>query len=134
MSQSDPLIISVDAANNSLPANETYNRSTSLGENRILYRLDGTDPDDRDELSLARSFPKRSGNFRGVKRTSCKFTKDIAVPGVDGVNVSTAIIVECSFSIPIGTPDATVLHLRQKVVGMLDNDTIMDKLNVSQEL
>jgi hypothetical protein len=84
----------------------------------------------KDTLSLYRTFPKPSGNFKGVCKTSFKFSKDISVTGVDGVSQLTApIIVEVAFSLPVGATHAQVLLAQQRALSMLDLDSVMTPLN-----
>jgi hypothetical protein len=68
-----------------------------------------------------------------VQKTSFKFTRDITVDGADGVSsITSPIIVEVNFSIPVGAESADVLLDRQTVLALLDDDTIMDALNLVQ--
>jgi hypothetical protein len=39
------------------------------------------------------------------------------------------MIIEVSFSFPVGTPSADFVEQRQEVLALLDMDTIMDNLN-----
>jgi hypothetical protein len=69
--------------------------------------------------------------FKGVAKTSVKFTFDISVPSTIGESspVVAPMIVEASFSIPVGATPAQVLEIRQKLVALLNMDTQMDLLN-----
>jgi hypothetical protein len=59
-----------------------------------------------------------------------KFSQDVEVAGVDGVSTLTSpIIVEVSFSVPVGATQAEQLIARQRAIALLDDDTIMVKLN-----
>lgn len=101
---------------------EYLNRALYVGANHSLAA--------RDTLGLYRTAPKVSGNFRGVAKTAVKFSKDITVLGVDGVaNIVAPIIIEVSFSVPVGALSADVLIMRQRQVALLDQDTIMGPLN-----
>lgn len=101
---------------------ERLNNAKYVGQSHTLVN--------RDELSLYRTFPKQSGNFRGVGRSAAKFTDDQIVTGVDGVaEITSPLILEISFSIPVGTSPAAVLRLRQRTIALLDSDAIMDPLN-----
>lgn len=128
--QSNELTLGVDYLNNGTEVNEVYkryeeylNRSTYIGANHT--------PDTRDTLSLYRTFPTKSGNFKGVQKSSIKLTKDHAVPGVDGVATLTApSIIEINFSIPVGVSAADVKKCRQRALAALDDDTLCDGLNI----
>lgn len=101
---------------------EFLNRSRYIGE---LHTMQS-----RDELSLYRTFPKQAGNFKGVGKSAAKFALDVQVPGVDASTTLTApIIMEISFSIPVGTADADVLYMRQCGLALIDSDAIMTSLN-----
>lgn len=104
---------------------EYLNRSTYISEDHVLGASD--------TLKLYRSLPKPSGNFRGVAKTSVKFSKDFEVDGVDSSTSLTApLIFECSFSIPVGVLTANVVEMRQRLVTLLCDDEIMNNLNLIQ--
>lgn len=101
---------------------EHLNRSLYIGPNHSMAG--------RNLLGLYRTHAKVNGNFRGVGKTSFKFTEDIIVAGVDGVSQLTSpIIVEVSFSIPVGATHAQILEARQRALALLDLDTVMTPLN-----
>lgn len=128
--QTDQLVIAVDAENNGTPANETYTRYEE-NVNRSSYIGAAHTPDNRDLLALYRTFPTKTGNFKGTSKSAVKFTKDIEVAGVDSTTLITApIIVEVSFSVPVGALAADLKHCRQRVLALLDSDLTMDKLNI----
>jgi hypothetical protein len=55
----------------------------------------------------------------------------LQVAGVDSSTTLTApIILDLSFSVPIGATIADVKHLRQRLMALIDNDSFMDALNV----
>jgi hypothetical protein len=100
--------------------------------NRSTYIHGGHSPVSRDLMAFYRTFPKVSGNFRGVSKSSVKFTTDVVVPGVDGVAQLTApIIIEFNISVPVGASNAAVRIGRQKLVAILSNDSVMDALNIT---
>lgn len=128
--QANQLSITVDAANNGTPAAETYDRYEEY-QNRSTYIGATHTPDARDTISLYRTFPTKSGNFKGVSKSAIKLTEDVSVAGVDASTTLTApIILELSFSVPVGTPTADVVHVRQRALALLDDDTFMDSLNI----
>lgn len=123
------ITLSVDAANSGSPANETF-IVAHPSENRTTYILSGTDLGDREELILYSTRPKRAGNFRGVVRSAVKFTKAVAVEAVDATDtVDSDLILNLSFSVPVGTATADIVHLRQRLIALLDNDAYMAKIN-----
>lgn len=106
---------------------EFQNRTTYIGATHSLSN--------RDTLGFYRTFPKANGNFKGVIKNAVKFTKDLSVIGVDGVATLTSpLIVEVNFSIPVGATTAEVLLARQKALALLDLDTVMNKLNNTLEI
>jgi hypothetical protein len=128
--QNNTIILAVDALNNGTPADQSFTRNEEyigrtvyIGENHTLSA--------RDTMTLYRSQPSVSGNFRGTAKTSVKFSSDTIVPGVDSSTTLTVpLIGEVSFSIPVGASSADVKELRQQIVAILDDDTIMDQLNL----
>lgn len=126
--QPDTLTLSVDAANTGTPADETYTRHQE-SDNRSIYIGAAHNSAARDQIALYRTFPTRSGNFKGVDKSAIKITQDIEVDGVDSSTTLTApAICELSFSFPVGITDATAEHIRQRMVAMLDDSTFMTEL------
>lgn len=128
------MTIQVDQLGNDVLVAETYERFDS-GNNFSLYRGENHSMESRDLLGFYRTFPKPSGNFKGVARSSFKFTTDKVVTGVDGLAQLTApIIIEVSFSKPVGVTDADLLHARERVAALLQDQTVMRDLNVSLDI
>lgn len=127
--QPDTITVPVDTLNNGTTTDEIYTRFEEY-QNRSVYIGASHTMAAKDQLSLYRSFPKTNGNFKGVSKTSIKFAREHSVLGVDGLsNLTAPVIVEVSFSIPVGITAAQSLIARQRVVALLDNDTIMAALN-----
>jgi hypothetical protein len=130
--QPNILTLAVDTANTGSTTDQTYERYDEY-QNRSIYVGSEHSNDARDTISLYRTFPTKSGNFKGTAKSSFKISEDQDIAGVDGVAVLTApAIVEVNFSFPVGTTAAKILELRQRVLALLDTDTIMDDLNVKQ--
>lgn len=101
---------------------ESLNRSVYIDADHTIAA--------KNTLTLYRTQPKASGNFKGVAKSAFKFSTDILVDGVDGVSQLTApIIVEVSFSLPVGVTAAQSLVARQKALALLDRDDVMVALN-----
>lgn len=119
------ITLAVDELNNATTVNHVFdrvdkinNRSIYVGENHVLTA--------RDELSFYRTPQKLSGNFRGVAKSALKFTQDFVVDGVDGVSQLTSpIIAGVTFSVPVGVTAAAQLVMRQRIIALLDDDSIM---------
>jgi len=127
--QPNTITLQVDELNNATLVDNVYTRFEEF-QNRASYISGDHSMSAKDTLGLYRTFPKPSGNFRGVIKTSVKFSKDLAVTGVDGVSTLTApVIVELSFSVPVGATAADVLIARQRALAILDRDDIMVSLN-----
>lgn len=127
--QPNQIILAVDVLNTGVTTNETYDRFEEF-QNRSTYIGATHTPDARDTINMYRSFPSKSGNFKGVAKTSVKLSRDLTVAGADGVSSLTApIIVEVNFSIPVGATPASVLLARQRAIALLDKDTVMSPLN-----
>lgn len=128
------LVLPVDVANNGTWINKTFTRYTEF-QNRSSYIGEAHSVSMRDNLSFYRSFPTKAANFKGTSKTSLKLTKDIEVVGNDGLAQLTApIIAEVNFSFPVGTTSAEMVEVRQKLIALLDNDSLMTKLNYQLEV
>lgn len=128
--QANVLTLAVDVLNNGTTANEDYSRYEE-SQNRSAYIGAGHVPDNRDMVALYRTFPTKSGNFKGTAKSAVKFTKDVEVAGVDSSTTITApIILDLSFSVPVGTTAAELKHARQRLVALIDDDAFMDSLNI----
>lgn len=127
--QQDIITLAVDELNDGGAAvDHIYNRAEEY-QNRSVYVHNLHDLIARDVFNMYRTFPKPNGNFRGVAKSALKFTKDYGVLGVDGVSTLTSpLIVEVSFSVPVGISAAERMIARQKVIATLDQDGIMEKL------
>lgn len=128
--QTDQITLSVDEQNDGVgPVNHVFTRFEEY-QNRSVYIGDSHSMAAKDTLGLYRTFPKPSGNFKGVAKTAVKFSKDVLVTGADGVSQLTApIIVDISFAIPVGATHGDILVARQRALALLDLDAIMDPLN-----
>lgn len=127
--QPNEIILAVDTLNNDTTNNETFTRFEEA-QNRSVYVGATHSVGSRDTLTLYRTFPKPNGNFKGVAKTSVKFSQDHQFDGIDGVaSITAPIIVEVSFSIPVGATSAQALEARQKALALLDLDTVMSPLN-----
>lgn len=124
------ITLSVDEENDGVgPVNHVFNRFEEYQNRSVYISMDHTIAA-KDTLGLYRTFPKPSGNFRGVAKSAFKISKDISVTGVDGVSqLSAPIIVDVSFSIPVGATHAQVLLARQRALALLDLDAVMTPLN-----
>lgn len=124
------ITLAVDTANNGTTANETWSR-TSYGTNDSLYvgPLNNTGII-RDQLRFTRSYPQKSGNFAGYLVSTVKFVREIEV---EGVNITTLekrpITVELRVVVPAGATTAEVVEARQRMLALMDNDTIMTAAN-----
>lgn len=127
--QPNQIILTVDPENTGVTESQTYDRyEESL--NKSVYIGATHVPESRDTMALYRTQPTKSGNFKGVAKSAVKFTEDIAVAGVDSSTTLTApMIVDVSFSIPVGATDAQVEEIRQRVIAALDDSVMMRGLN-----
>jgi len=125
----DTITLSVDEENDGVgPVNHVYTRYEEyIG--RSVYISANHSLTARDMLNFYRTFPKAAGNFKGVAKSALKITRDYGVPAVDGVSTITSpIIVDLGFSIPVGCVAANRMLVRQILLSALDNDTLMEKL------
>lgn len=127
--QPDQIILPVDVLNNGTAVNLTMTRYEE-SVNKSVYISPTHVPELRDTLGLYRTQPTKSGNFKGVAKSALKLTKDVLVAGVDSTTTLTApMIIDVSFSIPVGAVEADVEELRQRVIAALDNSVLMRGLN-----
>jgi len=103
--------------------------------NRTVYVGPGSSDAYRNQMTLLRSTPTESGNFRGVKKTSLKFTKDVGVIGVDATTLNVApIIGAVNFSIPVGASAAEVLIVREHLIAALNDQDLSVRLLEKREI
>lgn len=126
--QDNVLTLAVDELNNSVTVDHVFNRFEEH-QNRSVYIGASHQLSARDTLTLYRTFPKANGNFKGTGKSALKFTTDKSVEGVDGTtSLTSPIISEVSFSVPVGVSLADMLIARQRLIAILDSDTFMDAL------
>lgn len=122
----DSIVLPVDEANDETVVNETLTRLEEYA-NRSVYASESHVVGSPDTLSFYRTPPKQTGNFRGVFKTATKFSRAITVAGVDGTTtISAPIIVETSYSIPVGATKEQILLARQRNIALQDLDAVMD--------
>lgn len=127
--QPNSITLAVDTANNGTLSNKEFTRFESL-TNRSTYIGPGHTLQSRNCIQLYRTLPKRAGNFLGSAKTSLKLTVDVEVPNADGTGTIVApMIVEVSYSIPVGIVPAVIVEGRQTVVAISDRDDIMTPFN-----
>jgi len=84
----------------------------------------------RDKLGLYRTFPKESGNFKGVAKSAIKVTRDYEVPGKDSTTTVVApSIVNVEYNNPVGMTPAQTLEMRMTAIAIQLDDVIMIALN-----
>jgi hypothetical protein len=126
--QDNIITLAVDELNNDSTVDYDFTRYEEY-QNRSVYIGEDHDLASRDTLSLYRTLPKVSGNYKGNAKSTLKFSKDYAVDGVDGVATLTApVIAEVSFSVPVGVSAADRMIIRQRIIAILDDDTFMESL------
>lgn len=127
--QPDTITLAVDVANNATTVDTDFTRFEE-SVNRSVYIGDTHSLTSRDSLALYRTLPTQTGNFKGVAKTSFKFTRDYPVTGVDGLATLTSpIIASVAFSIPLGISSSDIIEMRQRLVALLDLDSVMTALN-----
>lgn len=129
--QDNTITLVVDEANDgstTADVNHVYERFDTFST-RSVFNHTNHSPDLRDFLTFYRTPAKRSGNSRGKQRSSVKFTVDVAVPGVDGVDIIETSFVEVNLSFPLGVSDEFMKKQRQRAVSILDSEAVMVQLN-----
>lgn len=124
----DVLTLAVDDLNNDGSTDHVFDRFEEY-QNRSVYTGVNHSVITRDTLSFYRTFPKVMGNFKGTAKCAMKFSKDYAVDGVDGIaSLTSPLIIEVSCSVPVGIAVADQMVGRQRVIALLDDDSVMVKL------
>lgn len=118
------ITLAVDVLNNGTPVDQAFRRFDEY-QNRTVYTGPSHTLDSKDTMTLYRTPPKPSGNFRGTAKTSIKFSRDSVILGRDGVNVIAPEIGEINFSLPVGTSPADAIILRQRMIAALDHAFIV---------
>jgi len=132
--QANTLTLAVDTANDGTTTDHVYTRIREV-ENKSVYNGPGGSVSNRKELAFLRKDPKRSGNSQGVSSAEARFTEEVSVPGVeDSSNVSHLLTGSVSFRIPVGVSSADLLTFRQKIIALLDDDTVMGALMDNLEI
>lgn len=128
------ITLAVDHDRDATPTNEAFTRFEE-NLNRSLYVGADHSVEERNTMTVTRSLPTVSGNFRGVKKTTLKFTQDYDVAGVDATTTLVApIIANISFSIPVGATAAAAMHIRERLRAALDDQDLMTRLTESLEI
>jgi hypothetical protein len=123
--QSNEITLQVDELNNDTDVAHLYTRFEEYA-NRSVYIGASHELVAQDKFTMYRTFQKVSGNFRGTAKSAIKFSKDYSVEGVDGVaSLTSPLIIEVSFSVPVGITVANQLIGRQKAIALLDDDAVM---------
>lgn len=131
MSQSQTITLNVNEDNDdgtTADVIKAFDRQESYN-GRSLYTTNDSTSLAREFLGLYASQAKPSGNILGTDKASVKTTRDVVVPGADGVaNYTRPIIYEVNSSIPAGADPLLVKAERMKLVAVLMDDTVMDQL------
>lgn len=124
----DTFTVQVDEANNAVNVATLFTKVDYSG-NKSIFQAPAHSLLLRDKLEFFRTYPTKSGNFNGVAKCGFKLTDDEIVAGVDqSTSLVAPEIGQVSFSVPVGVTAASSKKLRQRIIAILDNDTIMDKL------
>lgn len=122
------ITLAVDHDRDATPTDEVYVRMEEYLD-RSLYKGPGHSVESRNTMTVTRNKPAVSGNFRGVKKTTLKFTTDTEVAGVDATTLNVApLILSISASLPVGCSAAEAMHLRERARAALDDQDIMVRL------
>lgn len=132
--QANSITLAVDTANTGTTTDQVYTRHEELTD-RSTYIGASYQLDNRDMIQLYRTAPKRNGEYRGTARTAVKLTEDVSVDNVSGDgSIVAPMIMEVTFSIPVGATAAQTLELRQRGIALLDDDAIVADLIDKQEI
>jgi hypothetical protein len=123
--QANVITLAVDELNTESTTDHVYSRFEEFA-NRSVYTEAAHQLTARDTLALYRTFPKTNGNFPGTAKSMAKFSQDLGITGVDGLATLTSpLIGGISFSVPVGVDAAAQMVMRQRMIALLDDDTVM---------
>lgn len=123
------LTFAVDHDRDDTTTDELYERDNEVTANRTVYKGADHTLALRNTMTVGRNWPKASGNFPGVAKTSVKFTQDIEVAGVDtSTTIVAPDIAEASFSLPVGTTAAQAMHMRERLIAALNHQDFITRL------
>lgn len=125
--QDNTITLAVDVANNGTSVDQVFNRYLEE-TNRTTYRGPGDTLVERNQMAFYRTPPKRSGNYLGSAKSGVKLTLDIDVVQADGTTTKAPIIVDLSFSVPVGANPVVSKNRRQHALAVLDREDIIGKL------
>lgn len=129
------LTLPVDVLNNGTLVNTVFTRFDGSNQNRSVYIGPSHTLEARELLGFYRTPPKKSGNYKGSAKCAVKLTSDVEVPGVDSSTTLTAPeIADLQFSLPVGITLAQAKVIRQRLIALLDNDTVMDAVMLRQDI
>lgn len=127
------ITLAVDILNDGNTVNEIYSRYDEF-QNRTVYTGEDHALDARQTMTVYRTYPKQSGNFKGTAKSSVKLSEDVEVAGVDSTTtVAANEIAEASFSLPVGTSSARAVAIRQRLIAAIDHafcTALTEKLEV----
>lgn len=127
------ITLAVDLLNTGSTTDEVYTRHEEF-QNRSVYAGPNHTLSERETMTCYRTFPKQSGNFRGVAKSAVKLSADVEVDGVDSTtSVNATELAEASFSLPVGTSSARAVALRQRLIAAIDHafmTALTEKLEV----
>lgn len=112
--QDATITLPVDKTDTDTPVNLVFSRQEEY-LHRSLYISADHQPDMRETLGIYRSPIKPTSAYKGVMRTSCKYTKDVSVLNPVGETITSPMIAEVSYSVPVGTSEADRLELAQTI-------------------
>lgn len=84
----------------------TYHLDRYNSPDSVTYGGAASTPADKDQLTLARTYPKPTKTFKGVAKPYFKQVKTVVVDAVTGEKQD--LIVYVGGSVPVGTPSADI--------------------------
>jgi hypothetical protein len=133
--QETTLTLAVDHDHDGTPTNEVFTKikqDTTAG--RSVYKGADHTAAVRNLLSISAREAIPSGDFKGVAKSSLKFTQDLTVPNAVGDDIVAPEIAEVTFSLPVGTTAASAMHLRERVIAALNSQAFIIALTTGSEV
>lgn len=122
------IVLPVDTANTDVTTDYTFRRFEEASARTVYINEADHSVATHNTLTFYRTAAKPNGNSKGVSKTAAKYSQSIIVPGKDGSDLSADAIANVSFNLPVGMTPAQTLELRQRLVALLDDDSVMAPL------
>lgn len=125
--------LTLNLANGGTPVNISIARIDVL-QNRSVYHEPTHSTTMRKTVGFYRTLPKRSGDFLGVAKSAVKSTIDLPVLNAKGETITSPVIGEISFSVPIGATEANIDSLLDRLEALIKRRDVIKRTLLGPEI